>query len=90
VTTWVTRQQSEVLVEPCEDGHVIHLVASGMTHLVDPIAAALLTYLQVPREAEQVRVFLAEATADPLLACETAETTHLAPLEAIGLVERRS
>jgi hypothetical protein len=90
VTIWVTRQQSAVLVEPCDDGHVVHLIASGMTHLVDPMAAELLTYLQVPREAEQVRQFLANATNDPDLTGAAAEAGRLAPLEAIGLIERRS
>lgn len=87
MTTWVTRQRSSLLVEPCEDGHIVHLIASGMTHLVDPLTADLLTYLQQPREAEQVRQFLASATQNPDLTIAAAEAATLAPLEAIGLLE---
>jgi hypothetical protein len=90
LTSWVTRQQSPVLVEPCEDGHVVHLVASGMTHLVDSLTAELLTYLQDPREVEQVRQFVATLAGDPGLTITALESERLSPLEAIGLLERRT
>jgi hypothetical protein len=57
--------------------------------LVDPLSADLLTYLQEPREAEQVRQFLANSTQNPGLTIATVEAECLSPLEAIGLLERR-
>jgi hypothetical protein len=89
MATWVTRQHSAALVEQCADGAVVHLVASGMTHLLDRISGELLTYLQVPREAEQVRQFVATLADDPGLTIDAVETERLAPLEEIGLLERR-
>lgn len=77
------------LVWRCWDGQtLVFHPASGDTHLVEPLAAAVLQSLQeAPRDAEDLfRLAAAQAACDPRAAAEPCAAL-LVELEALGLVE---
>lgn len=88
MTGWVTRQRSRVIAERDGDSWAIHLEGSGMTHLVDFVSGEVLCFLaEGPKQAEQIRRFVADLLDDDGIAMEQIEQQWLRPLEAEGLVE---
>lgn len=88
MATWVTRQASPISVEPIGEFRAIYLEANGMTHLVDPVSAEVLSFVaSAPRSLSEIRSHVADFVGD--LEISESEITEglLSPLQSVGLVE---
>ena len=88
VTHWSTRQESSISRESLGDVWAVHLDGNGMTHLVDPVSAEVLSFVGIsPRTLAAIRGFVAEYIGDPAASESEVQAQLLLPLEEVGLLE---